>query len=161
MFFLANLSGAYLDVLVDALMVIQSRKDEEDGSEQLQSLSWGAMGAGGMTGSLIAGFLTENYHPKWSFLLYSLYGMIVVLLGLNLDKEAEEDDEEEQQKDSKQVNRTFKEEFMASINQIIEAIKMPEIHLTLLFYIISSITQPSFGTYSYYFQMEVVKFTKF
>jgi len=119
------------------------------------------MGAGGMTGSLAAGFLTENYHPKWSFLLYSLYGMIVVLLGLNLDKEAEEDDEEEQQKDSKQLNRTFKEEFMVSINEIVEALKMPEIYLTLLFYVISSVTQPGFGTYSYYFQMEVIKFSKF
>jgi len=31
--FFANLSGAYLDVLVDALMVTQSRVDVKDGSE--------------------------------------------------------------------------------------------------------------------------------
>lgn len=40
---------------------------------------------------------------------------------------------------------------MASLNEILEALKMPEIYLTLLFYIISSVTQPNFGTYSYYF----------
>ena len=33
--FLSSLSGAYLDVIVDALMVTHSREDEEDGSEQL------------------------------------------------------------------------------------------------------------------------------
>ena len=91
MFFLANLSGAYLDVLVDALMVIQSRKDEEDGSEQLQSLSWGAMGAGGMTGSLVAGFLTENYHPKWCFFWYSWMGLVVTITACFLTKESERD----------------------------------------------------------------------
>ena len=35
MCFLANLSGAFLDVIVDALMVVQSRKDKDDGSEML------------------------------------------------------------------------------------------------------------------------------
>lgn len=33
--FCASLSGAFLDVIVDALMVSQSRLDTEDGSEQL------------------------------------------------------------------------------------------------------------------------------
>ena len=33
--FLSSLSGAFLDVLVDALMVVQSRLDEQDGSEDL------------------------------------------------------------------------------------------------------------------------------
>ena len=87
--FLASLSGAYLDVLVDALMVIQSRQDAEEGSEQLQSLSWGAMGFGGMVGSLLGGYMTEFYHPKYSFLAYSLIGLIVMILGINLDKAAE------------------------------------------------------------------------
>lgn len=31
--FLSRLSGAFLDVIVDALMVIYSKLDEEDGSE--------------------------------------------------------------------------------------------------------------------------------
>ena len=84
--FLSSLSGAYLDVIVDALMVVQSRLDSEDGSEQLQSLSWGCMGAGGVFGSLIGAFITENYHPKWAFLLYSIPGLIVMILGLTLEK---------------------------------------------------------------------------
>lgn len=31
--FLARLSGAFLDVIVDALMVVHSKQDKEDGSE--------------------------------------------------------------------------------------------------------------------------------
>lgn len=89
--FLAALSGAYLDVLVDALMVIQSRNDQENGSEHLQSLSWGFMGAGGMFGSIIGAFITQYYHPKWAFLIYSLFGLIVMILGINLDSDVEKD----------------------------------------------------------------------
>jgi uncharacterized membrane protein YfcA len=73
-------------------MVTQSRIDTEDGSEQLQSLSWGALGAGGIFGSLFGGYLTEYCHPKWTFLLYSIYGMIVMILGLRLDSKLEQDE---------------------------------------------------------------------
>ena len=50
---------------------------------------------------------------------------------------------------------------MVSINEIVEALRMPEIYLTLMYYIIAAMIQPTFGTYTYYFQMEVIKFTKF
>lgn len=33
--FLMSLTGAYLDVLVDGMMVVEAREDEDDGSEQL------------------------------------------------------------------------------------------------------------------------------
>jgi MFS family permease len=85
--FLATLTGAFLDVIVDALMVTQSRQDEDDGSEQLQTLSWCSMGVGGVFGSLVAGYMTEYYHPKWSFLIYSFYGIVVATLGMLLDIE--------------------------------------------------------------------------
>lgn len=111
--FLASLSGAYLDVLVDALMVTQSRLDEKDGSEQLQTLSWGAMGAGGMFGSLLGAIVTEHYHPKWSFLAYSIFGLIVMILGVLLDKNVEIDEEE----DSK-PSKSFIEEAKLNLSNI-------------------------------------------
>jgi MFS family permease len=154
---LASLSGAYLDVLVDALMVIQSRIDEEDGSEQLQSLSWGAMGAGGMIGSLLGGYLTEYQHPKWSFLSYSILGLIVMLLGIRLDKSAEKDPDAQEE----EPTGGFLIEFKKSMAQIKQAIKMPEIYMTLLFFIIYGLICPSFGEFWYFFQLEVIKFTKF
>jgi uncharacterized membrane protein YfcA len=53
------------------------------------------MGAGGIFGSLAGGFLTQNYHPKYSFLIYSIFGLIVMLLGYNLNKNADCDNEDD------------------------------------------------------------------
>lgn len=80
--FLCRLSGAFLDVIVDALMVVHSKVDLEDGSEQLQSLSWSAMGVGGMFSSLVGAYVTQYHHPKYTFLIYSVYGLVVMYLGL-------------------------------------------------------------------------------
>lgn len=49
------------------------------------------MGAGGICGSLAGGFLTQNYHPKYSFLIYSIFGLIVMLIGFNLNKSTDSD----------------------------------------------------------------------
>jgi hypothetical protein len=59
------------------------------------------MGAGGICGSLAGGFLTQNYHPKYSFLIYSVFGLIVMLLGFNLNKTADGDTEEDTKKEKK------------------------------------------------------------
>jgi len=56
--FLSNLSVAMMDVIVDSLMVIQSRHYPEGGSEELQTFSWCMMGVGGIVGSLAAAILT-------------------------------------------------------------------------------------------------------
>ena len=156
MLFCASLSGAYLDVIVDALMVIQSRKDTEDGSEQLQSLSWGALGAGGIFGSLFGGYLTEYFHPKWSFLLYSVFGLIVMVLGIRLDSLVEKDEIEGLEQD-----KSFIEEAKFNLIQIKDALKSREAFNVILFLFLDGLCSPSFGTYAYYFQLNVVKFSKF
>ena len=38
--FLMNLASAFMDVVVDGLMVMQSRQDQENGSQDLQTYSW-------------------------------------------------------------------------------------------------------------------------
>lgn len=148
--FLANLSGAYLDVIVDALMVTQSRVDEEDGSEQLQTLSWSALGAGGIFGASLGGYLTENSHPRVSFLIYSLFGVVVMILGVFLKVD------ETENKIEKSVFSTIKTHLV----KIKEALYMPEIYQTLLFYILCGLTGPSFSEFMYFYQMEIVKFSK-
>ena len=47
------------------------------------------MAIGGVCGSLAGGFLTSNFHPKYSFLIYSLFGLVVMLLGINLSNNAD------------------------------------------------------------------------
>lgn len=141
--FCSSLTGAYLDVIVDAMMVTYSRIDEEDGSEQLQSLSWISLGAGGIFGSLFGGFMTQSMHPKWGFLLYSLYGLVVMGLGLML--------KEEGGKVESHKKMTLVEALKKHFNQLKEGIMMPEIHMTIGFYVISACFGPSFEEYWYFF----------
>ena len=46
-------------------------------------------------GSFASGILTQYYHPKYSFLLYSFMGLFVSINGLYLTAEAELNHEEE------------------------------------------------------------------
>lgn len=50
-----------MDVIVDAIMVVQSRAFPENGSEDLQSYSWACLGLGGVVGSIIAAILLDAY----------------------------------------------------------------------------------------------------
>jgi uncharacterized membrane protein YfcA len=48
-------------------------------------------GIGGILGSVIGGLLIQYTHPKYSFLLYSLMGIVISVNGLYLTKASEED----------------------------------------------------------------------
>jgi len=71
-----------MDVIADSMMVIQARKDPVYGSERLQSYCWTIRAFGGITGALIAAFITEYMHPRWCAFLYSLLGVLVIYTGV-------------------------------------------------------------------------------
>ena len=58
--FINSLFIAMTDVVIDAIMVAQSRRDPIHGSENLQSYSWIMLSIGGIFGSIMAGYFTEN-----------------------------------------------------------------------------------------------------
>ena len=64
------------------------------------------MGAGGVFGSLVGGYLTEYMHPRYSFWAYSLFGLIVMVLGIRLSPKAEFDESDEK-KETKSFIRQF------------------------------------------------------
>lgn len=49
---------ASTDVLADSLMVVESKKDKERGSEDLQTLSFGTCSIFGIIGSICGAFFT-------------------------------------------------------------------------------------------------------
>lgn len=88
----ATFSEAFVNVVSDAIMCVQARKDPDHGSQDLIAYSWLATGVGGAIGSLMSGILTQYYHPKYSFLIYSFMGLIISYIGAQLSEDSEEDE---------------------------------------------------------------------
>ena len=93
---IAALSEAFVNVVADAIMCVQARKDPEHGSQNLISYSWMATALGGLLGCSTAAIMTKYFHPKFSFLLYSFMGLVISFNGMYLTKASEEDSVEEQ-----------------------------------------------------------------
>ena len=83
--FISNLSVAFSDVIVDSLMVIQSRKYPEKGADELNSFSWTCYSMGGLSGALLAAILTERYEPKYCFFYSSLMGFVMAAVATRLN----------------------------------------------------------------------------
>lgn len=63
MLFITQINQAFLDVVVDAMMVSESRADAESGSQDLQGLSWMLLSIGGILGSVCSAYFTEYLTP--------------------------------------------------------------------------------------------------
>ena len=87
----ASMSEAFTNVVSDAIMVIQSRKDKKFGSQDFITLLYLSTGTGGALGCIIAGIMTEYFHPKWSFYLYSFNGVVISFAACFLTRKSEKD----------------------------------------------------------------------
>lgn len=82
--FMSSMAIAFSDVIVDALMVIQARR-HPDGAEDLQTMSWCSLSIGGLSGSIVAAFLTENYDPTLCFQVTAIFGLVIAVVAMMLD----------------------------------------------------------------------------
>jgi len=173
-------SGAFNDVIVDALMVIQAKRDPEKGSQELQTLAWGTSSIAMMIGGICAAFLTEFLNPYYCYVVYGLFGLFCVLNAYLLNPEIEEDEDlpddnlavdavvNENDIEAELVEsnppahrRTFCQELKHNYRIIKQTLKIPAMYNALLFFILQGFTVPSFGEFFYYFSTEVAGFTQF
>ena len=147
----AALNSAFLDVVVDALMVTQSRKDLANGSEDLQGLSWALLSIGGICGSICSAYFTQYLKPWHTFFTCSLFSLLIVVAGYYINPEVETVNED---------NIGFWPSLKSNAYEIKEALKIPVIYKTILFFVLSGLFVPSFGDIAYYFAINVVEFNK-
>lgn len=86
--FVSSLNTAFNNVVVDALLVSEARKDKR-GSEYLQSYSWMVLSVGAAMGSIGAAFLTEYFYVRNAFLICAIIHLSLCLAGYNLNKSLE------------------------------------------------------------------------
>lgn len=187
---LASMSEAFTNVVSDAIMVIQSRKDKHYGSQDFVTLMYLSTGLGGVTGCIFAGLMTEYHHPKWCFFWYSFFGIIVSITACRLTSESERDKvagepaseiSSSQQSYEFSVRRQRIEGGLAAeevrqpvperkgfcfnlrknLNAIGRALMMREIYFLVIFFLAKGVLSPSFEDFSYFFLLNVIKISKF
>ena len=94
---IASLSMAFSNVVIDAVFVVQARRDPILGSQDLLSIAWFVQSLGGVIGAIVSGFLMEDVHPKWGFLIYGIIGALLGISCLFLSKDAEKEINEGEQ----------------------------------------------------------------
>lgn len=168
---ISSMCIAFINVVVDAIVCVQARKDPVHGSQDLMSLAWIANGLGGVAGCLLGGYMTQYCHPKYSFLIFSIMGLMLALCGLSLSDECELDEQELQQQLAGQQAREQRNQgggfsqmlskLWINLGHVYRALLMKEIYMVLLFFLINGFLSPSFGQFSYFFMLNVAHISKF
>jgi len=85
---------AFVNVVTDAILCVEARKDEKNGTKNLFSLVWLASALGGIMGGAIGGLITEYSHPKYIFLAYSFMGLLISYFGYKVQEKTFEESED-------------------------------------------------------------------
>ena len=65
---------------------------------------------GGIVGSVLGGLMIQYTHPKYSFLLYSVMGLVITTNGMYLTKSTEEDTPDEDELERAQYQDAIEDE---------------------------------------------------
>jgi MFS family permease len=142
-----SMAVAMGDVIVDSLMVIQSRRFPDDGSEELQTFSWTCLSLGGAVGAVISALLADNFPASYSFFGTAFIGLLMAILVANTNSDIEDvkDSNEGEEK------RSCIADVKKNLSEIKEALQVPEFYKLLIYYLLKGFMVPRFGTFGYYF----------
>jgi Na+/melibiose symporter-like transporter len=153
------LNSAFFNVVVNALMVAQSRKDIKNGSSDLQVYAWSLVAIGGICGSIMSAFFTEYYTPRHSFIFCLLLSFGITVASCFINKDIEGRTQRSDGVSNESIS--FCNDVRRNLSDIKEAMKIPQIYRALLFFLLCGLICPSFGDIGYYFSLNVVHFSKF
>jgi len=147
-----SIGGAFMDVVVDGLMVVNSRLDPTSGSEDLQSWSWGFYGVGGIVGCILAGYFLSgndadgnpNGNPYACYQVMAVVAFLIAISGLFIDKRLEGNQAE-------MVKMGVCERTRYVFGQVGEGMKLKELYSAVIYQSILGAVVPWFGTYLYYY----------
>jgi len=181
---IGSLSQAFSNVVIDAIIVIQARKDPRLGSQDLLSVAWLFQSFGGVIGCLIAALMLDNIHPKYAFLGYGILGLFLATGAIFLSSEAEQevinDNDGWASEYSSEIlsGQTPSEaagaraeiernkvpgsqrgcwfNFIKNMKIILWAMTLSEIYRLIIYFILDGLTNPSFTDFQYFFYMNVL-----
>ncbi|KAK1944763.1 putative folate-biopterin transporter 4 [Phytophthora citrophthora] len=148
MLMLQSLSVAVIDVVIDARVVEISRLDPENGSNDLQSLSWIATSMGGMLGAFLSGPAKDNLGVRGTFFAAAL-GPITSLMFSIFMVESK----------STLSKRDFVSSASKQLRQLKTAICTPVVWMCALWVFISHAISPAYTQILFFFSTDVLHFT--
>mmetsp|Transcript_1696 Transcript_1696/g.2992 ORF Transcript_1696/g.2992 Transcript_1696/m.2992 type:complete len:173 (-) Transcript_1696:582-1100(-) len=133
--------------------------------------------------------MMDQYHPRYAFLAYGVYGIILGSACFFLNKEAEKEylDGEEPElthwsselmedqtpSEAREARQAIEEarpprgeegccfSFQKNMRMIGWALQRKEIYCVVIYFILDGLTNPSFADFSYFFLMNVIGVSKF
>jgi len=133
-----------MDVVVDGLMVCQSRLDPENGSEELQAYSWALVGLGGCLGGVIGGELTFLSMNAICFFIMGILGFLVALSGCMMNANLEQGSE-------KIISMTLCQRSKVNLVEIWHGFQIRELYKSVIFFLLLGAVIPSFSDFFYYY----------
>ena len=142
-----------MDVVVDGLMVCQSRLDPETGSETLQAYSWMCYSIGGIVFGILGGYLLENLSTSFVFYVTAFIGLLITVNAYFTSPKLEESAQEI-------INMSFCERIKLNFRAICSGFKIRPLLRLVIFFIIFCGIVPSYTSYFYYYLTDVLEFSQ-
>lgn len=142
--FFMNLASAFMDVVVDGLMVMQARRDQINGSQDLQTYSWQLLGLGGIVGGVSGGLITQYYDTHIIFYIFGFLGFLIMLSGLAMSKEIEADQ-------LTVIQMSLSARVKQNCADIKTGFKVRELWRSFIFFFLLGCLVPTFQDFFYYY----------
>jgi hypothetical protein len=134
------------DVLADAVMVTEARKDELNGSGALQSFCWFTLSIGGALGAPLGGISLEYLSPQTVIAIVSICPTLLCVAAFRLS--------EDKYTEAISCTSTY-----TRLCNLCKVVAKPEIYKSLLFILCSNAIVPGLGSLMNYFLIDDLEFS--